>query len=178
MSVLFPLLLSGPICAETKIIVKGAAFPHVIFQDSLTTGERSYLGLSGRKTFALKDMGGTLLIVEVFSTYCVSCPKDVPVLNAVYSSIEGDPGLKGKVKVIGIAAGNNDIEAQGFKKEHGVLYPVLTDNRFAIHKALGNPRVPFTIWIKKSARDHVVDTHQGVLDSTDTVLQRVRNFLR
>ena len=123
-------------------------------------------------------MDATLFIIEVFSTYCMSCPQDVPILNRVYSVIESDPGLKGKVKVIGIAVGNNEVEAQGFKKDHGVLYPVLTDNRFIVHKALGNPRVPFTLWIKKGHLNRVVDIHQGVLDSPDAVLQRVRNFLR
>ena len=48
---------------------------------------------------------------------------------------------------------------------------------FAVHDALGNPRVPYTIYVQKTAKGKiVVDIHQGVLDSAETVLKKVRSL--
>ena len=171
-------LLEGFVYSETKPITMGARLPDTIFQDHLSKEERSYLGLSRKTKFSLKDISGTLLLIEVFSTYCTSCPRNVPVLNTVYSSVEDDPALKGKVKVISIAVGNTSNEIESFKREYKVLYPVLSDLPFIVHKALGNPRVPYTILVKKNVKgDVVIDAHQGEIGSPGGVLHNIRGFL-
>jgi hypothetical protein len=74
--------------------------------------------------------------------------------------------LKGKVKMIGIAAGNNPHEVEVYKKTYQVPYPVRADPKFDTHTAVGSPRTPFTIWIRKDAqgRGTVVSTHLGMMD--------------
>ncbi len=137
-----------------------------------------YLGARGKKTVRLDDMRGSLFIVEVFSAYCVSCPKNVPVLNAVYASVEKDPLLRGRVKVFAIAIGNTAEEAKRYVAAHSLLFPVFTDYDFTIHDKLGRPRVPFTLYVKKTSKKKtVVGVHQGVLDSADFVLKNVRSSL-
>ena len=123
----FIVLSRGPISAEIKPIGRGARFPHVVFNDMLSNEERSYLGLSRKTNFSFKDFTGTLFITEVFSTYCMSCPKNVPILNNVYSAVQNDPKLRGMIKVVAIAAGNNINEVRSFRKEYHLLYPVLPD---------------------------------------------------
>jgi thiol-disulfide isomerase/thioredoxin len=166
------------ISAETGPIRKGVQFPHVVFRDILSNEERSYLGLSRKTNFSFKDFTGTLFITEVFSTYCMSCPKNVPILNDVYSAVRNNPKLRGMIKVIAIAAGNNINEVRNFRKEYNVLYPVLSDPEFTTHKALGNPRVPYTVFIKKTTEgDVVIFTHQGLLDSAEEVLRKAVDYL-
>jgi len=125
-------------------------------------------------------MKGTLFVFEVFSTYCLSCPKNIPVLNAVYANTKNDPPLKGKVKVVGIAVGNTENEIKLYNREFKVSYPVLTDYSFAIHKALGNVRVPFTLFVRRDVRGQcvVVATHQGVYDSAEEVMKTLQAVLR
>jgi len=125
-------------------------------------------------------MKGTLFVFEVFSTYCLSCPKNIPVFNAVYANSGNDAALKGKVKVIGIAVGNTAGEMQQYHKEFKVSYPVLTDYSFAVHKALGNVRVPFTLFVKRDVRGQfvVVATHQGVYDTAEEVMKTLQTVLR
>ena len=125
-------------------------------------------------------MKGTLFVFEVFSTYCLSCPKNIPILNAVYANTKNDAALKGKVKVMGIAVGNTENEIKQYNKDFKVSYPVLTDYSFAAHKALGNVRVPFTIFVKKDVRGRcvVVATHQGVYDSAEEVMKTLQAVLR
>jgi len=125
-------------------------------------------------------MNGTLFIFEVFSTYCLSCPKNIPFLNTVYANSGKDPILKRKVKVMGIAVGNTEAEIRQYNREFKVSYPVLTDYSFAVHKALGNVRVPFTIFVKKDARGRcvVAATHQGVYNSEEEVMKTMQAVLR
>jgi hypothetical protein len=179
---LFVFLWSGnpPTYAETSPISKGAVFPSVSFTDVLTKDSRLYLDIPHKKKFSLKDMKGTLFVFEVFSTYCLSCPKNIPVLNSVYAKTKTDPALKGKVKVMGIAVGNTGNEIKQYNREFKVSYPVLTDYSFAVHKALGNVRVPFTIFVKRDVRGQcvVVATHQGVYDSEEEVIKTLKDILR
>lgn len=170
---------SGSASAETKPIGTGAKFPLLTFRDTLPQKERAYLGIEKKRTFTLHDFPCSLLILEVFSTYCTSCPRNIPILNAVYSAIENDPKLKGRIKIFGLAVGNNRKEVEGYHKEYKLLFPVLTDLLFTAHKALGAPRVPYTIFIKKSAKGMtVVHTHQSVLDSSDYVLKKIGDILQ
>jgi hypothetical protein len=110
----------------------------------------------------------------------VSCQKQAPFFNEVYSSIEEDPKLKGRVKMIGIASGNNMLEVETFKKEYRVPYPILSDAEFNAHTAVGSPRAPFTIWVRKEAQGKgvVVSTHLGLIDSVKAALDETRVVLQ
>jgi hypothetical protein len=170
----------GGVCAEMGPIAPGDAFPNLSFRDVLPKRDKSYLGIGKKKTFSVKDMQGSVFIFEIFSTYCMTCPRNVPVINRVYSMVNSDPKLKQKVKVLSVAIGNTVNEADSYKQEHKVLYPVLTDFTFVFHKALGNPRVPFTIIVKKGARGKyiVVYTYLGVIESANNLLKEVKKPLQ
>jgi len=163
--------LSIPLCysllwAETKPVGFAIPFPDLTFTQVLSKGEQTYLGIPQKKTFSFKEIRGNLILIEFISIYCVSCQRQAPIFNELYSSIENGPGLKGKVKMIGVAAGNNLNEAEIYKKTYQVPYPILGDPRFDAHMAVGSPRTPFMIWVRKDAqgRGIVVSTHLGVMD--------------
>jgi thiol-disulfide isomerase/thioredoxin len=152
--------------AETKPVGFAIPFPELTFAQTLSKGEQSYLGISEKTSFSPEEIRGNLILIEFISTYCVSCQKQAPIFNQLYSSIEKDPGLKGKVKIIGVAAGNNPAEVEFFKKEYKVPYPLISDFKFDAHTAVGGPRTPFTIWVRKDAQGKgiVVSTHLGLMD--------------
>jgi hypothetical protein len=164
----------------TEPIAKGAIFPDIIFAEILSKEARTYLDTQKKSNFSLKDTKGDIYIIEVFSTYCTSCPKNIQLLNSVYSLIAKDPGLKAKVKMMAIAVGNNQTEVNTFSREYKVLYPVLTDYRFNAHKALGNPYVPFTVFAKRDAKGRitVVETHRGLFGSKEEIMKIVRELLK
>ena len=141
--------------------------------------ERTYLGLTAGKKFSLKDIRCSVIIIEVFNTYCTSCPRNIPVINEVYSHSKEDPKFKGKIKIIGIAAGNTREEIIAYKKTHGVSYPIFSDLNFTLHKALGNPRVPYTMLIKRNrqGKNKIIYTHQGIIDSPEPLLEIVGKHL-
>jgi thiol-disulfide isomerase/thioredoxin len=166
--------------SETKPVSFAIPFPELTFKQILSKEEQIYLGIPRKTGLSFKEIRGSLILVEFISTYCASCQRQTPIFNEVYSSIEKDPKLKGKVKMIGVAAGNNEKEVESFKKEYKVPYPILTDLKFDAHTAVGGPRTPFTIWVRKDAQGKsiVVSTHLGLIDSVKSVLDETRAVLQ
>lgn len=171
--IFFTFLSTGVSLAETKPLVKGQYLPNLSFTDSLPKEERTYLGLTAGKKFSLKDIRCSIIILEVFNTYCTSCPRNIPVLNEVFSRTGKYPIFKGKIKIIGIAAGNTREEILSYKKTRSVSYPILSDLNFTLHKTLGNPKVPYTMIIKRTAqgKNKIVYTHHGIIDSPEPLLE-------
>ncbi len=168
--------LYGYAVTEISTIYKPERFPDLTFKNIFSKDERAYLGISRKKIFSFKDIKGSLILVELTSTYCVSCKKNIPILNAIYQRIQKDPKLNGKVKVIGIAIGNNIKEVESLKNEYKVLYPLLTDPDFSAHKALGEPRVPYTIFVRIDAKGkHVMfKINKNVIESADSLMNEIR----
>jgi thiol-disulfide isomerase/thioredoxin len=175
----FSFLLLALLQANAKPIGFAIPFPDLIFRQPLSSAEQAYLGIPPRTVFSFKEIHGNLVLVEFLNTYCVSCQRQAPIFNDLYQSIETDPKLKGKVKMMGIAAGNNPTEVEIFRKAYQVPYPVLCDPKFSAHLAVGSPRTPFTLWVRKDAQRGgiVTSTHLGLmelksaLDETKAVLQ-------
>ena len=55
---------------------------------------------------------------------------------------------------------------RSIKKEYKVPYPIISDSKFDAHAAVGSPRTPFTIWVRKETQGKgiVVSTHLGLMD--------------
>jgi peroxiredoxin len=165
---------------ETKPLGFAIPFPDLIFTQSLSREDQYYLGLTPKRVFSFREITGNLILVEFLSTYCINCQRQAPIFNEVYSLIERDPRLKGKVKMIGIAAGNNMTEVQIFKTVYRIPYPILSDAQFDAHAAVGSPRTPFAIWVRRDARGNstVVSTHLGLVESVKNVLDETRAVLQ
>jgi peroxiredoxin len=179
---LFTLILIFHVSARGEKTSLGFAvpFPDLPFTQSLSKEERLYLGVPQKTKFSFREIKGDLILVELISVYCVNCQKQAPIFTQLYSSIQKDPKLKGKVKMIGIAAGNNSKEVESFKKEYQIPYPIFSDARFDAHMAVGSPRTPFTIWVRKDAQRKgvVVSTHLGLIESAENVLAETRAVLQ
>lgn len=165
---------------ETKPLGFAIPFPDLIFTQSLSREEQNYLGLPRKKIFSFREITGNLILVEFLSTYCINCQRQAPVFNEVYSSIERDPRLRGNVKMIGVAAGNNMMEVEVFKKTYHIPYPIFSDPRFDVHTAVGSPRTPFSIWVRRDAQRNsiVVSTHLGLIESVKSALDETRAVLQ
>ncbi len=166
--------------AETKSMGFAIPFPNLSFTQPLTKEEQAYLGIPKKGKFSFREIKGELILVELLSTYCFNCQKQAPIFVELYSSIKENPKLKGKVKMIGIAAGNTLKEVENFKKEYQITYPIFSDPKFDAHMAVGGPRTPFTLWVRKDAQGNgvVVSTHLGLTESVDNVLAETRAVLQ
>ena len=113
------------------------------------SADRNYLGLSGwGKTFKIADIKAKLVLIEILSMYCPFCQKEAPLVNRLHEAIEKDPAARGKIKIIGIGAGNSSYETEVFRKRYSVPSPVFPDPDYAIHKKCGEVRTPFFIAVR------------------------------
>lgn len=138
-------------------------------------GERRYLGVSGDGHFEISRIRADTVIIEIFSLYCPQCQASAPEVNALYQMIEQVPDFKDRIKMIGIGAGNNVLEADTFKTQYKIPFPVFPDPDFKIHKDLGEVRTPYFI-VVKIKKDRILEIfllQEGAFGEAETFLQQV-----
>ncbi len=151
--------------AKTITLIRaGDFFPEVPMPVPEDAKERAYLGLKKGGTFTLKQVKADLVLVEILNVYCPICQLQASVYNHLYDLIENDPETKGRIKLIGIAAGNGNLEVKDFRDKRHVPFPVIPDQYFEMHRAIGGSRTPFTIYVRQDPSGHagvVIRTHLG-----------------
>lgn len=138
---------------------------------------RNYLGLSGwGKTFKIADIKADLVLIEILSMYCPFCQKEAPLVNRLYEAIEKDPAAKGRIKIIGIGAGNSSYETEVFRKRYSVPFPVFPDPDYDIHKKCGEVRTPFFIAarLNPNGTQEVTHAHLGSFGDVKVFLETLK----
>ena len=168
--------VQGVLSASEKEFIKvGDVLPELKLSIPKTPAHKEYLGLTGKDSFRIPEIKADVVIVEIFSMYCPHCQKEAPVLNKLYTMIENHPTAKGKVKMIGIGAGNDTFEVDFFKKKFEVAFPLFDDEEYIAHQACGKPGTPFFAVVKKNddGSAKVVHTQLGGFENPETFLQTV-----
>ena len=169
-----------PPCA--RVLEPGDTFPSIYLDEPSAPEEQNYLGLSyeeKKQKITIADINAELVVVEFMNRYCPSCQAQVPIMNRSYALIEGQPELKSKVRLIGIAAGNNNEELKGFKKEQEIPFPLFQDSEFIAYDTIGDPGgTPFTILVRRiNNRFIVLSTHLGRVSSAEDLVKDIRDAL-
>lgn len=163
-------MIPGLAATSEPLKVNEGALAGLRFSVPHNAAAKNYLGLGGSGTFTIPKIKADTVIIEIFSMYCPICQAHAPVVNQLHQLIEKTPSLKGKVKLIGIGAGNSDFEVEIFRKKYNITFPLFPDEKFAIQKAISGPiRTPTFIAIKgyggtglkvKYAHIGKIDPHQ------------------
>ena len=143
----------------------GDRLPKISFPIALSAEENKYLGLGQRKDFSLDDIKTKLILIDFIGTNCHFCIQSIPTMNEIYKAIEKDQNLRANVKMLAVAAGGTLTEVDYFKKTFGVLFPILADPEYKAHESVGEPRVPFLIFVRKDSQGRwvVVNTKVGLM---------------
>jgi peroxiredoxin len=152
-----------------------AIFPDVAFPAPQKAEDRDYLGLSGQGAFKAAQVRADILIVEIFSMYCPYCQKEAPRINELYDLIGRRPDIKDKIKIVGVGAGNSAFEVKVFRDQYKVPFPLLPDEDFKIHKALGEVRTPYFFGLKRQQDGSIKVIHAslGSIDDAHKFLDRL-----
>ena len=127
---------------------KGESFPAITLPIPKDADDKNYLGLTGSGSFKITQVKAQAVLIEIYSMYCPYCQKEAPGINELFQAIEKDPELKGRIKILGIGAGNSAYEVGVYKKTYNVPFTLIPDERFALHKALGETRTPYFILVR------------------------------
>ena len=161
--------------AENNPPKVGSALPEIELLKPKNSAELKYLGLSGSGFFKINQIRTDIVIIEIFSMYCPYCQGEAPNVNRLYASIEGNPELKNKIKIIGIGINNSIFETEIFKKKYKIEFPLIPDGDFKLHKIMGEVRTPYFIAVKLSGGKYpeVIYSRLGALENNDLFLSQI-----
>jgi len=128
--------------------LKGDVLPEMNLPVPENAAHRDYLGLEGRTFFKIPQINTRVAIIEIFSMYCPHCQREAPEINRLYSIIENNRDLRDRIKLIGIGVGNSSFEVGVFRKRYDIAFPLISDQDFSMHKALGEIRTPYFLGVK------------------------------
>jgi peroxiredoxin len=153
---------------------RGVVLPAFYLPSPAIEEDKAYLGVQ-EPHFRLVELKSRLVLVEIIGVYCPLCHQQAPRFNKLFALLNRR-GLGSQVKMLAIAAGGTSMEAEFLRQEGLYNYPVVTDESFAVHELLGNPKTPFTILVNGEGK--VLFTHQGVIEEPDALYQEISKHLR
>jgi thiol-disulfide isomerase/thioredoxin len=153
----------------------GGALPPISLPVPEKSSERKYLGIPEGKYFGVSQIRAKVVIVEIFSMYCPYCQREAPKVNRLYKEIEGNLKLKGKIKMIGIGAGNSSFEVDVFRKKYDIRFPLFSDEDFSLHKMFGEVRTPYFLGVKinPGGGNQVIYSKPGGFKGVDSFLETI-----
>ena len=157
-----------------QALAVGAACPAIGLKGPISAETARELGLPAKKAApALTDIQAPAVILVVYSMYCPYCQREAPDLNALHALIKSR-GLDGKVKLIGLGAGNSDFEVSVYKERYAITFPLFPDPDFEAYTPLGQVGTPFFYTLKRQGEGYVVaGARLGRMGSPETFLQSV-----
>lgn len=168
--------------AQEKTLIKGGdTFPEIDLKTPAETKEKAYLGIPGGARFRIKDLKGRIVLVEIMNVYCAACQKQAPLFNQLFALIQSNPAVRKKIKMIGIAVGNDDEEVKSFRTAFQVPYPIIPDPDYILHAAVGGGPTPFSIIVRMDPRAKsalVADAHLGVNEDIEGLLRKMQSLAR
>ena len=165
--------------SDHSILRSGDTFPSISFPNSFAAEEKKYLGVDNKATLSLGDIQAEVLVIKYLNTNCVYCVKSLPVFNEVFETIAREPGLRRRIKIVAISAGDTPVEVAAFKEQHAVPYPMIPDTEFKAYKAVNEPTVPFIVVTKRDKRGRwvVATVHVGLTFSAESFVGELKAIL-
>jgi peroxiredoxin len=169
-----PVLHGAPVASERPAI-QGDALASIKLPVPQEPSAKDYLGLTGEGSFTISQIKAQVVIIEIFNMYCNNCQREAPRVNELYRTIGKDPNMKGKIRIIGIGAGNTPLEVEVFRKTYRIPFPLFPDEDYSIHKTFGEVRTPYFIGVKINAGGslNIFHTKEGGFQNPAQFLKQI-----
>ncbi|QLA16498.1 peroxiredoxin family protein [Desulfolutivibrio sulfoxidireducens] len=155
---------------------EGDVLPDFTLVSPESPEDRTALGLSDAATFKLGDVDASCLLFEVIGVYCPECHKQAPLFGKLHARLAKDQNLSGRVKMLAMAAGATTKELEYLLKRGEYPFCVVNDPEYVAHKALGEPKTPFTMIVDRQGR--VLFVHLGVITDMGGFFRTIENLCR
>lgn len=114
--------------------------------------------------FRLSDHRGTLVVLNLFATWCGPCRAEEPDVAAFAAAHASD------TIVVSVDIGETPEHAREFRGAFDVTYPLALDESQAAFKAIGMKEYPTTLFIRPSGR--LACAFVGQLSRADLEIER------
>lgn len=162
--------------AQAATVAKGDKLGDVEFPAPLSADDAQALGVEADKPFKLSQLGSPFVLVELFATGCPHCVHHAPIMNQVYGMIKKNANLAGKVKVLGLAAGDSANNTMSWKKHFKVPFALVPDPDFKAYKAINPLGTPTTVVLNKSGE--VLLVKEGAFDSAEGFIKELTAIVK
>jgi cytochrome oxidase Cu insertion factor (SCO1/SenC/PrrC family) len=92
-------------------------------------------------TTRLSDLGGKVLVINFWATYCPPCRAEMPMLVR-------DVGVAPGARLVLVDEGDSPDAARGFLSALGITQPALLDSDLSVGHAYGAVALPTTVFVK------------------------------
>jgi peroxiredoxin len=153
-------------------VAPGSQLPQFTLPAPDSPQAQAYLGLKTMEPFTLSKVRSKLVLIEFLNAMCTQCVANAPMVNRLYKVIQEDATLSKDVKMIGIAIGNDKTQADAFKKNTKVQFPIFPDDTFAIAATLEVAETPTMLLVSNSGK--TLSLHRGAIKDFDAFLKELR----
>lgn len=175
---LFPILSS----AQDGPFAPGDRLPAFSMTAPESAAHRDSLGLSPEaSTFTLADVEVPVVLIQIFSMYCPICQREASEVNRLHALIE-EQGLANRIKILGLGAGNSELEVQVFRERYAVPFALISDPDYVLHQVFQGIGTPYFVLAQSSETSeagHIVRfSHLGAFDSAQEFLKQILHTLQ
>jgi len=170
------LLTLAALPAQAGVVAAGDKLGDLEFPAPLSADDAKALGVAADKPFKLSQLGTPYVLVELFATSCPHCVHHAPIMNQLYGLIKKDANLAGKVKVLGLAAGDSPTNAASWKKQFKVPFALVPDPEFKAYKAINPMGTPTTVLLNKNG--NVLLAKAGAFTSPEAFLKEISALMK
>lgn len=179
---LLALGLVHPALAQQTPFAVGDRLPDVSMTAPESAEHRNYLGLPPEAArFTLADMDAPAVLIQVFSMYCPICQREAPEVNRLFAALQ-EKGLADRIKLLGLGAGNSNLEVQVFRDRYAVPFPLISDPDYILHRAFLEVGTPYFVLAQPAdppGEGHIVRlSHLGAFDSVEQFLDDLLSAVR
>lgn len=165
-------LLCSPALAEPP--VAGEVLPALTIAPLAVEEDAATLGLEKNGTFTLADLKTDYVLIEIIGVYCPVCREMASSLNRLSKRLKKGR-LDDRITMLGIAAGATPMEVRHVRAGDYV-FPVAHDTGFEIHKALDEPKTPYTMIVDREGKVHYA--HLGIIPDFNAFYREIQNLTR
>lgn len=136
------LALALLVCPRPAQGAQSAPFPDLPLR--LTAEQAAGLGIApGVVTkSSLSKIPAEAVVLLVVGYFCPPCHAEMPRIAALCQRLQAR-GLGGRIRLVAVAAGDDQNLAAKFQAKHpGLCFPIVPDPDLALHKKLGSPAIP------------------------------------